>query len=127
MKNILIGFQINMLLLLLFCSFQLSAQQNTTTGDHVKKLELKITGDMQASHLVKIDQAFAGYTNRIISHEYSAVRNRLFVFISNETDPVDVLQILKMNNIKAAFRDDDNGYVTLEPDGRTTRKLYFKE
>jgi hypothetical protein len=121
------GFQINMLLLLLFCSFQLSAQQNTTTGNHVKKLELKITGDMQASDLVKIDQAFAGYTNRIISHEYSAVRNRLFVFISDETDPVDVLQILKMNNIKAAYRDDDNGYVTLELDGRTTRKLYFKE
>jgi hypothetical protein len=123
------GFQINILLLLLFYSFQLSAQQQNaaTQPIHTRKLELKLSGDMQAPDLIKIDQAFAGYTNRIISHEYSTVRNRLFVFISNETDPVDVLQILKMNNIKAAYRDDDNGYVTLEPDGRTTRKLYFKE
>jgi hypothetical protein len=117
-----------MLLMFVFCSFQLAAQQQNAAGqDHIKKLELRVQGDMQLGDLVKIDHALSGYTGKIISHEYSASKNRLFVFISDKTDPIDVLQLLKMNGIKASYRDDDNSYVTLEPDGRTTRKLYFKE
>ena len=128
MKRIFSGIQINSLLLLLFCSFQLSAQQqNSASGDQIKKLELIITGDMQAGDLVKIENAFAGYRERIISHEYSASKNRLFVSITDNTDPIDILQILNKNGIKAGYRDEDDGYITLEPDGRTTRKLYFKE
>ncbi|HKR04383.1 MAG TPA: hypothetical protein VJY62_07080 [Bacteroidia bacterium] len=129
MKPILTGVPIAVLMLFILGSYPLFAQQQNSAAQsvHTKKMELKITGDIQANDLVKIDNALAGYAGKIISHEYSTAKNRLFVFISDKTDPVDILQILKRNGIKAGYRDDDNGYVTLEPDGRTTRKLYFKE
>lgn len=129
MKRIPRGFKINFLLLLILCSYQLPAQQQNAADQyvHTTRLELKITGDIQSSDLVKIDNALAGYPEKIISHEYSTSKNRLFVSISDNINPVDVLQVLRMNGIKAGYRDEDNSYVTLEPDGRSTRKLYFKE
>ena len=129
MKRILSGFQINLLLLLLLCSFQSVAQQQNSAGQgaHAKKIELKILSSIQQSDVAKMNTALTGYAGKIISHEYSAAENRLYVFISDAVDPVDVLQVLKMNGIKACYRDGDNGFVSLEADGKSTRKLYFKE
>ncbi|MEP7170347.1 MAG: hypothetical protein ABI855_13330 [Bacteroidota bacterium] len=122
-------FQINILLLSVLCSSQLIAQERNAAGQtiHTTKLELKLSGDIQLNDIVKIDNALSGYPEKIISHKYNAAKNRLFVFIAEKTNPIDILQVLKMNGITAGYRDEDNGYITLEPDGKTTRKLYFKE
>lgn len=129
MKRILCIPHINIFLLLVICSFQLFGQELNAVGQtiHTIKLELKLSGDIQLNDIVKIDKALAGYPKKIISHEYSAAKNKLFVFIAEKTSPVDILQVLKMNGITAGYRDEDSGYITLEQDGKTTRKLYFKE
>ena len=129
MKRILSGFQINLLLLLLLYSFQTFAQQQNSVPQkvYIRKIELKILSTLQQSDVAKMDNALTGYPGKIIRHDYSADKNTLFVFISHGTDPVDILQVLKMNGIKAGYRDDDNGYIILEADGQTTRKLYFKK
>lgn len=128
MKLVLTGFKIS-ILLIVFSSFQLFAQQQNSNSSLVliTKLELKILGTIQQSDVAKIDNALTGFPDKIISHDFGSDKNSLFVFISDKVDPVDILQVLKMNGIRACYRDGDNGYVSLEPDGKSTRKLYFKE
>jgi hypothetical protein len=115
--------------LLIFSSFQLSAQQQSSnnSGIQTKKLELKLRGNIERSDISRMINALTGYPGKIISQSYNENKRTLYVFITDKVDPIDILQVLKRTGVNACYRDDDNGYVALEADGRTTRKLYFKD
>ena len=94
---------------------------------HTSKLELKILNNLQQKDILKIDDVLNSYAGKIVSHSYGENKNKVFVFISDNVDAVDILQILKMNDIKACFRNADNSYTSLDSDSKSTRNLYFKE
>ena len=86
--------------------------------------------ERRSAHFPEVEmriRQLGGYTPLQIqcNHNSKTNENKVFVFISENTDPVDILQVLKMNGIKACYRDLDNGFVSLE--GHSTRKLYYKE
>jgi hypothetical protein len=122
MKRILKGIQI-IIALIFIVSHQAVAQNNKTV--YTTKIELKILNDLKENDIIKINNAFRSYPGKIINHSFGETKNKVFVFISENTDPVDILQVLKMNGIEACYRDLDNGFVSLE--GHSTRKLYYKE
>jgi|GEM_PF-6308141 len=115
--------------LLIFSSSRLFAQQqnSNSSGIQTKKLELKIPGNIERSDISRMNNALTGYPGKIISHSYNENKKTLFVFITDKVDPIDILQVLKKTGVTACYLDSDNGYVTLEADGRSTRKLYFKD
>lgn len=128
MNRILQKIQTIVILMLISASVSIGQNNiNTNSNAHQTKIELKILNNLTPNDIAGIENTLSNYPEKIISHNYGENKNKVFVFISDSVDPVDILQALKMKGINACYRESDNGFISLEPDGRSTRTLYFKE
>ena len=125
MKNPFCVKQISLLLLFIFCFHNnLIAQQNNLVTTNHTTIEFKILGTTNQSADIKLESVLQSYPGKILSYKIADNKKQVTIDISDKTNPVDILQALKMQNINACYLDGDNNYVTLEPDGRTTRKRH---
>ncbi|MEO5571483.1 MAG: hypothetical protein ABIT08_17015 [Bacteroidia bacterium] len=128
MKNPFCVKQFSLLLIFISCFHNsLIAQQNMLVTTNHTTLEFKILSSINQSADIKLENILQSYPGKILSYKIADDKKQVTINISDKTNPVDILQALNMQDIKACYLDADNNYITLEPDGRSTRKLYFKE
>lgn len=96
-------------------------------------LEIKST-PLEIRFLSKLDEKTQSELNNLFRHPQKITGYKLnedkawiTLFITDKVDPVDILQMLREKGVKACYKVQNDEYITLEGNGRSTRRIYFKE
>lgn len=67
------------------------------------------------------------HPQKITGYKFNEDKSRITLFITDKVDPVDILQMLREKGANACYKVQNDEYITLEENGRSTRRIYFKE
>lgn len=67
------------------------------------------------------------HPQKITGYKFNEDKTWITLYITDKVDPVDILQILREKGVNACYKVQNDEYITLEKNGRSTRRIYFKE
>jgi|GEM_PF-5593194 len=106
-------------LILLHSVFTLHAQEtkkSPSKSEISTEITLQIKGLSGQNSITDLEKILSSYPKKILSHVIDKGNNSVTVLISEKISLVDLLQVLELGGYHAAYLNEKNEYVALDPD-----------
>ncbi|HKR04974.1 MAG TPA: hypothetical protein VJY62_10085 [Bacteroidia bacterium] len=107
-------------LLILLSSVSVLPAQETrkglSPGEKSTEITLRVKGLREKTSVDDLEKLLSSYPKKILSHVIDRENNSVTLLISDKISVIDLLQVMEMNSFPAAYLNEKNEYVALDPD-----------